>query len=297
MKAMSGRNRSEGWTHAKFSGHALEEQLATALASNSALSSALHEDCFGTMDSTRPEVSAGGIGAEHGRCVLGGVTPSKTDLVVRWRSGRVARISLKKSEGGQVWLVTPERFLAGFEAHYGVRVPDLVRHGLNLFIGPLSIMEMNGFLAGHKPLGPIRAKDGRPQEIHQQRFVADTLEVIAPQAWSATLAWFGEELPRLIELCFSRGLCADIEAQAEFVWYYICDEDSGKLTESRVIPIAAIVEAATKIPLAQRAVAGPRNGGSTITLPFGFLQMHRPAGGNQVQFHHGLAAVEATLGI
>lgn len=257
----------------------------------------MHEDCFGTTEASKPHATAGGIEATHGSCVLGGVTPSKTDLVVRWNSGRVARISLKKSEGGQVWLVTPERFIAGFEAQYGKRVPELVRQGLRLFIGPLSLPEMNSALAGRKPLGPTRSKDGKSQEIHQQRFVAATLEAIAPQAWTATLGWFREELPLVIELCFARGLCADAQAQAEFVWYYLCDEATGRLQESRVIPIASIVGAAKNMPLARRAVAGPRNGGSTITLPFGFLQMHRPAGGNQLQFQHGLDAVKEMLGL
>jgi len=294
---MSGRNRSEGWTHAKLSGHALEQQLAAALESNAALSSTLHLDCFGLPEASVPRVAAGGIGASHGRCVLGGVTPSKTDLVVRWRTGRTAKISLKKSAGGQVWLVTPERFIAGFEAQYGVRVPDAVRTGLRFFIGPLSSKEMRDALGGKPPLGPIRSKDGKSQELHQERFVADTLAAIIPSEWNATLAWMRHELPRIAELCFSRGLCADSDAQAEFVWYYIHDEASGEVLESRVIPLASIVSAISKMPSSSRAAVGPRNGGSTVTLPFGFLQMHRPAGGNQVQFHHGLDAIKSTLGL
>jgi hypothetical protein len=294
---MTRRNRSEGWTHAKRSGHALEEQLAAALGSNPSLSSALHEDCFGVADDSSATVIAGGIDATHDACVLGGHTPSKADLVVRWKSGRVARISLKKSEGGQVWLVTTDRFIAGFEAQFGQRIPELVRQGLRLFIGPLSPTEMLRALDQRVPLGPTRKKDGKPQEIHQGRFVASTLEVIAPQAWSATLDWFCEEVPRIVELCFARGLCAAPDAQAEFVWYYICDERSGSLQESRVIPIASIVNAAANLPKSRRAVVGPRNGGSTITLPVGFLQMHRPAGENQLQFHHGLGSVKALLGL
>lgn len=292
---MSGRNRSEGWTHAKLSGHALEEQLASTLESSAALSSALHQDCFGLPEASAPRVAAGGIDASHGRCVLGGVTPSKTDLVVSWRTGRTAKISLKKSTGGQVWLVTPERFIAGFEAQYGVRVPDAVKTGIRMFIGPLSDKEMKVALGGRLPLGPIRSKDGKSQEIHQERFVADTLAKIIPNEWGATLAWMRQELPRITELCFSRGLCADPDAQADYVWYYICDESSGKVLESRVIPLSSIVSAISRMPSSQRAAVGPRNGGSTLTLPFGFLQMHRPAGGNQVQFHHGLEAIKATL--
>ena len=294
---MAERNRSEGWKHAKLSGHALEEQLARSLESSAALSSALHQDCFGLPEASAPRVAAGGIDASHGRCVLGGVTPSKTDLVVRWRTGRTAKISLKKSTGGQVWLVTPERFVAGFEAQYGVRVPDAVRTGIRMFIGPLSSKEMRDALGGRPTSGPIRSKDGKSQELHQERFVAETLAAIIPNEWSATLAWMRQELPRITELCFARGLCADPDAQAEFVWYYIRDEDSGEVIESRVIPLSSIVTAISKLPANLRATVGPRNGGSTVTLPFGFLQMHRPAGGNQVQFHHGLDAIKATLGL
>ena len=292
---MTGRNRSEGWTHAKISGHALEEQLAHTIASDKRLSSELHEDCFGVPEASVPRVAAGGIGATHVRCILGGVTPSKTDLCVQWRNGLTARISLKKSVGGQVWLVTPERFVAGFEAHFGMRIPEKAKQGLRMFIGPLSSAEMNSALGGKRPLGPIRAKDGKSQEFHQKRFVAATLNEIAPQVWASTLAWMRAELPRIAELCFARGLCCDGDAQADFVWYYIKDEESGKLIESRVIPIATIVQAITALPPQRRAIVGPRNGGSTITLPFGFLQMHRPAGANQVQFHHGLDSLKVTL--
>ncbi len=294
---MTSRNRSEGWTHAKFSGHALEEHLAAALVADARLSSDLHEQCFGSAETSHPEATAGGIDASHGKCVLGGVTPLKTDLVVRWNSGRVARISLKKSKGGQVWLVTPERFFAGFEKQFGRQVPEPVQQGLRLFIGPISQQEMRGSLQGRNPLGPIRKKDGISQEFHQERFVADTLKEIAPEAWTATVEWLRAEIAPVVELCFSRGLCAEPEAQAEFVWYYILNEESGELEESQVIPVSSIVRGVKALPPAKRAQVGPRNGGSTITLPFGFLQMHRPAGGNQMQFHHGLDAIKATLGL
>lgn len=292
---MARRNRSEGWKRAKLSGHALEQYLAEFLQQNPVLSSSLHQNCFGLPEASAPDVTAGGIHASHGRCVLGGVTPFKTDLVVRWRTGRTAKISLKKSAGGQVWLVSHERFVAGFEAHYGVRVPDAVRAGFRMFIGPLSSEEMRDALGGRPPLGAIRSKDGKSQELHQRRFVAETLAVIMPIEWSATLRWIRQELPRITELCFARGLCADLDAQAEFVWYYIRDEYSGEVIEDRVICLSSLMLAISNISAPFRATEGCRNGGSTINLPFGFLQMHRPAGGNQLQFHHRLNAIKATL--
>jgi hypothetical protein len=294
---VNGRNRSEGWTHAKLSGHALEDQLADALQRDSNLASGLHEDCFGVPEPRLPRVSGGGIAASHVECVLGGVTPSKADLRVAWPSGRSAGISLKKSEGGQVWLVTPERFFAGFERQFGRRVPDSVRLGLGLFIGPVTEREMRRVLGGRPTHGPVRKKDGVSQEFHQERFVAATLEKIIPREWSETLAWLRCELPSIVELCFARGLCASAQGNAEFIWYHVLGEGSGRRIKSRIVPVAELIRAIRAMPEARRAVVGPRNGGSTITLPFGFLQMHRPAGGNQLQFHHGLEAIQMTLGI
>jgi len=294
---MTGRNRSEGWTHAKLSGHALESHLADALQRDAALASGLHEDCFGVPEQRLPHVRAGGISASHVECVLGGVTPSKADLCISWPGGRSAGISLKKSKGGQVWLVTRERFFAGFERQFGCRIPDSVRLGLGLFIGPVSEKEMRRMLGGRPPRGPVRKKDGVPQEFHQERFVAATLEQIVPHEWSETLAWIRGALPGIAELCFACGLCATSEGKAEFIWYHMVDGGAARRIQSRVIPIAELLRAIRAVPEAQRAVVGPLNGGSTILLPFGFLQMHRPSGGNQLQFHHGLDAIKQTLGI
>lgn len=291
---MSDRDRSEGWTHAKLSGHALEDALAARLQSDKAFSSKLHLACFGTPDNSLPKVEGGGITAAHVPCVFGGVTPTKTDLRVRWDSGKTARISVKKSYGGQVWLVTPVRFIEGFKAQYGVEIPDRVKQGIRFFIGPLSESEIQTLLNGRPPMGPKRS--GVHQELHQDRFVSATLDAYFPEIWRETLVWMRANLPKVAELCFSRGLCSDPNDYAEFVWYYVVNEDTDGLETSRVIPISQIIGAINAMSAERRVVVGPRNGGSTLLLPFGFLQMHRPAGDNQVQFHHGYSALGETLG-
>jgi len=292
---VTGRNRSEGWTHAKLSGHALEHRLAEDIVRDRSLSSRLHEDCFGTTSRDEPCVTESGIGASKVACVLGGLTTGKTDLCLRWPNGRVAKLSLKKSASGQVWLVSAERFFAGFKAQFGTEVPKQVQLGLRLFIGPIERAEMERLLRGSPPLGPTRKGDGHHQELHQCRFVARSLETYAPTPWNLALEWLRAEMPRIAQLCFAIGLCSDTDAQADRVWYHLRDEKGGHVTESRVIPVAAIVLAIQAMPFALRATVGKRNGGSTIITPFGFLQMHRPSGRNQMQFHHVLRELRATL--
>lgn len=292
---MSTRNRSQGWIHAKRSGHKLEEVLARELVGDREQSTWLYKQCYGDISAAVPEVHADGIAALWGACILGGHTPAKADIHVRWSKQRTAKISLKKSASGQVWLVSLERFVAGFEAHYGAKVPEPVQHGLRLFIGRLSDHEMSGLLRGGKPSGPIRSRDGVYQEVHQGRFVSKTLLRVAPEAWAATLNWFRLEMPRITELCFARGLCAEDAGQAEFVWYHLIDETSGRLIERRVVRIDALIEAIAALPLEQRASVGRTNGGSTIVTPFGFLQMHGPKKDNLMQFHHQLRSVKALV--
>jgi hypothetical protein len=200
------------------------------------------------------------------------------------------------SKGGQVWLVTPERFFTGFERQFNCVVPPDVRLGLRLFIGPVPHEEMLTILDGRPARGLVRKQDGVPQEFHQERFVAATLAEVLPSEWAATIAWIQQELPRITELCFSCGLCSTSDGRAEFIWYYISSGGNASRVRKRLVPVGQLIDAIKAMPERNRAVIGPRNGGSTILLPFGFLQMHRPAGGNQLQFHHGLDAIAHTLG-
>lgn len=290
------RDRSEGWQHAKRSGHALEDALSARLRTDRFLSAELHRRCFGVSSNQSCEVEGGGLAASRVPSVLGDMTAAKADLLVHWASGRSARISLKKSESGQVWLVDRSRFEAGISAQLGLAMPEAVREGLRLFIGPLDREEVERLQSERRLLGPVRAKDGLPQEIHQRRLVTATLVAHFRSIWLETVRWMARHLPEILDLCFARGLCREPAAQAEFIWYLVTDERTGKPLEDRLFSIASILDAASSLSDDRRIAIGPRNGGSTITLPFGFLQMHRPAGENQMQFHHMLSSLRDLCG-
>ena len=282
---MSKHTRAEGWKFAKHSGHDLEKSLAENLKCDPILATKLHEDCFASSNTDQPEVTVGGINAKPVPSVLDDHTQPKVDLSVCWNHNSTAKISLKKSVSGQVWLISLDRFLKGFKAQFSEEIPEDVCRGLKLFIGPLSEEEMRTALGHHKPCGPVRKKDGKQQEFHQQRFVAKTLDTIIPDEWPKTLEWLRRELPRIVELCFKRGLCKSTNDHAEFIWWYPNE------SLSHVVSVQKLIDAIEKTPECQRVCVGPRNGGSTIILPFGFLQMHQ----HQLQFHHDLKRIKETL--
>jgi hypothetical protein len=278
--AHSGRNRSEGWRHAKRTGHSLESTLAKRVTEDDGFASQLQRACFGPVDATGATASTGAANARQVESVLGGRTPRKIDISVEWRNGQKTRLSLKKSVTGQVWLVTPERLFRAFEAHYDEQVPEHVKSCVRKFIGPLNDPELSY---------ACRFSDHRDMEQHQQRLVGSTLQVSEPTSWPATLGWLQEKMPQLTELCFSKGLCGNPEDHADFVWYHTdTNAQSGNV---EIYRIADIVDGVRRVPPQDRAKVGLKNGGSTVALPFGFLQMHRPRGRNQAQFHHDLDKV------
>ena len=258
------------------------------------LSSWMHSAYFGHSEGMAPRVEASGRAIERVPSVLDDLTVSKVDLKVRWPI-RSLQVSLKKSKEGQVWLVSYDRFIRGFEAHFGDPVPEVVREGLRLFIGPLDVAEMQKVLRGHPPQGPRSRSGPDSQEFHQRRFVARTLEQRRPDVWSSTLLWLQQEMPRLTELSFVRGLARDEADFAQAVVYSLVDR--GRV-RNVLFPLASLVEFVHRTPEAMRARVGPRQGGSTIITPFGTLQMHNPKSRgenryrNQLQFRHRLQDLE-----
>lgn len=273
----SGRNRSEGWRHAKLSGHALEDELAERIRSDAAFSEWLLQGLELAPPATISGVGRTGIAETGVPSVLPGSTKAKADLALRIDGGQDVTVSLKKCPEGQAWLVQPSRFIAGFEAHFASSVPSEVRRGLKLFFGPVPADEMQAICGGDYQ-GPIRRKDGVPQERHQKRFVAATLALHDNRTWTCTLEWMRDEISRICDLALRRGLCARPEDWASYVWHH--EAGSASPGEGRIASLERLVE---RIDAHGSLVAaGPRNGGSTLELPFGRLQMHQ----QQMQFRH-----------
>ncbi len=81
------------------------------------------------------KASIGGLCEESVSSLLGSKTKSKTDLIVEWNDNTSSKISIKKSRGGQVYLIGTSRFISGFELHFKEKIPDDVKEALYLFFG------------------------------------------------------------------------------------------------------------------------------------------------------------------
>lgn len=284
------RRRDEGWKHAKNSGHAREVHLASVLASNLEFSSALHKVLYQAPSFDLPSAITDGKSMRKLLTVLGDRNPAKTDIRVEWPTGNATNLSLKKSVGGQVWLVKPERFISGGDAVFGW-ASDSFEAALRLFIGPLRREEMDQLLRGRAPLGPRHRGTGVPLEMHQARFVAETIQRYRPSSLSDLVDWFRHYAVEVADLALRRGLLADPSGWADTLCYAVPAKENGGQAITRVFKIMDLLDGISSLPAERRATVGTKNGGTTLQLPFGFLQMHRPQGANSLQFHHKLGSV------
>ena len=87
-----------------------------------------------------------------------------------------------------------------------------------------------------------------------------------------TLEWFKENIGNITSFCFSRGLVANECAWADYVWYKNTVDAKKKIDE-----IFNIEELVNKVIAKKNQVYyGKKDGGTTIQLPFGFVQWHFP---------------------
>lgn len=284
------RNRSEGWKFAKTGGHKLEDLLKAKLKTDINFSSELHKMVFGKPFCGKAEASGGGKGAKKAPSVLEHLTQPKSDLSVKWENGATARISIKKSLGGQVWLISHKNFLAAFDKHYGIYPEKRVVECLGYFIGAPGFGDRIEFKKLNLK-GP-RHRSGKPLEVHQRRLCAETIIANFPMHWEETMRWLNAHIGNITELCFARGLCKYEEDQANHLWYFDLKQEKTRGI-NQVLAIKDILHAIERIE--NPCVAGEKNAGSTIQTPFGFLQMHSPGPINELQFHHSYFKISELL--
>ena len=281
----TGRNRSQGWTHAKIDGHANEVEFGNGLFSDPAMVSEIIAAAGIIAPNGSPTIRVDG--SKHVTSIFGDSTVSKVDLQLEWSSGVCVNISLKKSEGGQVWLISVPRFFSAVEHHLGKSLDSDVKSGISLFIGGnnlagcMSLYEQA--LDGDTKRSPKIAK----QERHQKRLVALAIKDYYPHIWNATIDFLNSNIELITSLSFSKGLAKSSEEAAQVIVY------NNAPAGANVFSIPQVVSLAKESVLVTPISAGPLNGGSTLLLPTGFLQMHRPQGDNQLQFHHQYKKVSA----
>lgn len=283
VEKKTGRNRSQGWTHAKKSGHQNEEDFGKQLLGDDGFIKLLEIRKFSERSKVTPKIAVDG--AKKVSSIFGDQTTSKIDLEIIWAEERAVRVSLKKSAGGQVWLISMERFKKCLE-HYEVKLPGgHTELALALFIGGPNLDNIRAKF--EKAL----AKDSivRPkifaQEVNQKRLVAESIQDSFPGAWEELMDYLGSNIELITNLSFGRGLAKSEKDWADFVVYNLAGAE-------QTFEITHLAELSAKLVDSDPITAGPRNGGSTILLPTGFLQMHHPQGQNLLQFHHSYSKIQ-----
>lgn len=274
---MEHRNRAQGWKHAKRSGHENERLVAELTENDINIQNRLLK-CAHITDATVDRFEFGGLCETDVDCVLGGKTKSKTDMWLFLSNGKRLNVSIKKDEGGQVFLIGIERFINGFELQYHKNIPDSVKRAISLYFGSAvdTLEVINDFGSTNKQL-----------EIRKHRVVADTLKAYDGNLYHLLLNWFNENISELFDFCFAKGLASNSEDWAQIVWY------KNMVGENQFDTMLYLEDFKSNIP--PTAVYGTRNGGSTIQLPFGFVQWHSPRKiipGN-LQFHHSYEKIKS----
>lgn len=272
------RNRSEGWTHAKISGHANEEDFGNQLLQNSQFIDFVETKKFGQQLESSPKVEVDG--AKKVASIFGDLTTSKIDVEISWSKSRKIGVSLKKSTGGQVWLISVERFLKSLEYYTKSPTPKNVVLALRLFIGGTNLYEIGEQYETALKRDLVTRPKICAQETHQKRLVAASIRANFPGIWDELLVFFHENIELITLLSFERGLSKCEQDWADFVVYNFPGEAEA------IFSIKELAAKAAGKSKNEKIAEGPRNGGSTIQLPTGFLQMHHPQGQNLIQFHH-----------
>ncbi len=274
----TGRTRSEGWRHAKIDGHANEFSFGEQLISDKYFLQAIRESILDSVPSGTPTIQVDG--AKHVESILEGLTTSKVDLEITWPQGEKVTISLKKSNSGQVWLISVARFMAALSHHTGKAIDKDVAAGISLFIGGSSLDSYRSMY--EKALAvdqKVRSKIAI-QEIHQKRLLAESIAFSFPSIWEKTLDYFNENIELITRLSFAEGLAAEPKDFAQVIVYNKAPKGAN------IFPISALIEKLNEVIDDRPVVPGPRNGGSTLLLPTGTLQMHHPQDDNLMQFRH-----------
>ena len=272
---MSDRNRSEGWKHAKNTGHENEKLLAEDLRNNISLQ---HRFLIkiNKIGNKIIDVEYGGIFEKDIDSIfINEKTKSKSDLKVTLDDGSIYNISLKKSLSGQVYLIPTNRFINGFELQYNKKIPDDVKKAIELFWGY------------SKETDAILDKNStKPDyEYRKRRLVGDTLKIYNKHLYDVLLSWFKENIVDITDFCFSTGLAKDKDTCPKLIWY---KNELGENKVDEIIYLPALYDEISKKLDKIEIVYGDVGGGTTLQLPFGFVQWHSPRKviPGMMQFHH-----------
>lgn len=273
---MSDRNRSEGWKYAKLSGHTNEEKVASLTKSDKKTQERIL-NCVHINDVHIIDVKYGGLTETNVPCIFDGEsTKSKTDMWINLSNNKTIKVSIKKDTGGQVYLITIDRFIKGYEIQFNEKIPTDVKKAINLYFGSDKETDIP------KIIQKYSSKNEKliDLQIRKHRLVADTLKKYDEKLFNTLINWFDTSSKNLFDFCFSKGLASNKNDYADIVWYINL---VGDLELDTMINLKDTIKSMPK-----DTHYGVANGGSTIQLPFGFVQWHSPTKviPGCLQFHH-----------
>ena len=278
---MAVRNRAEGWQHAKRSGHKNEDLVRDLLNFNPQYADEFVRR-IGCSEKQFDLAEDGGLHETSVEGILGRKTKSKTDLRIFYKDGDYTNISIKKSGSGQVYFVRDEVFIRTFEAHFGKKIPENVKRAMSLFWASApDALEIIEEFADRSNSFDFE------MQIRHESLNADTLRAYDESLYYDMLQWFKENVYEIAFLCFASGAAKNPQDWAQFVWY---KNLLGENDRDVVIAISDICEA-SRVAADESVFYGREHGGTTIQMPFGFLQWHQ----GQMQFHHQYVKVVSIL--
>jgi len=272
---MEARNRASGWRHAKLSGHKNEDLVKEFLDNDRSF----QDHFLSKVERDYAKIIRTSIGGLHETNILGvngRKTKNKTDLKVYLDSNEVINVSIKKSLNGQVYFVRAGLFIEIYEKQFGTKIPADVQRAIKLFWAAaddaIDLIEKYGDDSNIK---------NYELQIRHKSLNASTLKDYDKHLYDALINWFTENAYELTKLSFSMGAVRDKSEWSDFVWYI------NLLGENDVDDIFFIEDIckAAQLVAPEETYFGSSYGGTTIQLPFGFVQWHQ----GQMQFHHSYA--------
>ena len=278
------RNRAEGWKHAKISGHANENDITNKINNNNIFRENLEKKL--NLKSSIKFAEVGGLNEKNVEDIFGGKTKSKTDLKIILKDKKKINISIKKSLGGQVYLIGVNRFLNGFEIQFKKKIDEDIKRAFKLFFsGANDILQIidGAVLSKVDEEKKIKIKK---YEKRKKRITWLTFEEHNLQLSLKFIDWFKKNINDIFLFCFERGLSKNKEEWADFIWY------KNELMENEidfVFDIKKMYKTINNNQFKQMIVQGTTLGGTTLKLPFGFVQWHQ----SQIQFHHNFELMKS----
>lgn len=165
-----------------------------------------------------------------------------------------------------MFLIGTERYLEGFQLQYETTIPENVKYAMRLFWGAIDVSKI---IDGYSESNVIA------YEKHKNRITAQTLKKFDLKLYQDLISWFNTNISNITDFCFSKGLSKNEDDWANLIWY------KNNLHENDIDELFTLSK--LKVLVAkEKAFYGTTGGGTTIQLPFGFVQWHQ----GKMQFHH-----------